>query len=250
MAFGEDGKLHFDAIEGSEQVLPADTVILAIGQEPDLSFLPEDIEVQGGIINIDEDGVTSRPKYFAGGDAAFSEGKVAWAIGSGRRAAEAIHRSFRGLPDREPTDRPSMTQSRLPDTDFFEDKERPKEPVLPVKERLGNFSEVQLGLDPEQVKAEADRCLLCEGMCRVACPYDAPQFGAEENPKMQKCDFCLEEWQQGKQPICVRSCTMRALDAGPMEELVAKYGDMRKAEGFQYYEKSDPAIVFKPKFHG
>jgi anaerobic dimethyl sulfoxide reductase subunit B (iron-sulfur subunit) len=84
-------------------------------------------------------------------------------------------------------------------------------------------------------------------MCLVACPYGAPQFGAEDNPKMQKCDFCLEEWAQGKQPICVRSCTMRALDAGPIEELRAKYGDVREAEGFSYYEKSEPNIIFKPK---
>jgi len=84
-------------------------------------------------------------------------------------------------------------------------------------------------------------------MCLVACPYSAPQFDAEDNPKMQKCDFCLEEWAQGKKPICVRSCTMRALDAGSIDELRAKYGDIKEAEGFSYYEKSEPAITFKPK---
>jgi anaerobic dimethyl sulfoxide reductase subunit B (iron-sulfur subunit) len=85
-------------------------------------------------------------------------------------------------------------------------------------------------------------------MCFVACPYDVPQFGSEHNPKMQKCDLCLEEWEKGKKPICVRSCTMRAMDVGPIEELRAKYGDAKEAEGFSYREKTAPAITFKPKF--
>ena len=247
MEFDEDGKLHFDAIEGSEHVLPADTVILAIGQEPDLSFLPKDIKVNRGIISIDEDGTTSRPKYFAGGDAAIPERRIAWAIGSGRRAAQAIDRALKGLPKEKPAEKPTTIESKLLDTDFIEKKERVKIPMLPVRDRRQNFAEVERGLDSEQARAEADRCLLCQGMCLVACPYNAPQFGAEDNPKMQKCDFCLEEWAQGKQPICVRSCTMRALDVGPIEELQAKYGDVREAEGFPYYEKSEPAIIFKPK---
>ncbi len=247
MEFDEDGKLHFDAIAGSEQVLPADTVILAIGQEPDLSFLPKDIKVNRGIISIDEDGATSRPKYFAGGDAAIPERRVAWAIGSGRRAAQAIDRVLKGLPKEKPADKPTTIESKLLDTDFIEKRGRVKSPILPIRDRHQSFAEVERGLDSEQARIEAKRCLLCQGMCLVACPYHAPQFGAEDNPKMQKCDFCLEEWAQGKQPICVRSCTMRALDAGPIDELRAKYGDVRKTKGFPYYEKSEPAIIFKPK---
>ena len=95
--------------------------------------------------------------------------------------------------------------------------------------------------------AEASRCLNCRGMCLVACSYDAPQFGAEDNAKMQKCTLCLEEWVENKKPVCVRACPTRALDAGPLEELRAKYGDVREAVGFTYSEKSKPAIVFKPK---
>jgi len=40
---------------------------------------------------------------------------------------------------------------------------------------------------------------------------------------------------------------MRALDAGPMEELRCEYGDIREAEGFSFREKSEPAVLFKPK---
>ena len=42
---------------------------------------------------------------------------------------------------------------------------------------------------------------------------------------------------------------MRALDTGPLEELRAKYGNVKEAEGFSYSEKSKPAIVFKPKVY-
>ena len=50
-------------------------------------------------------------------------------------------------------------------------------------------------------------------LCRQACPYDAPQFGAEENAKIQKCDFCLGRLAENKKPICVGACPMQALDA-------------------------------------
>jgi len=245
--FDEDGKLHFDAIEGSESVLPADTVILAIGQEPDLYFLPRDIRTRRGIISIDECGATSRQKYFAGGDAAIPERKVAYAIGSGRKAAQAIDRQLRGLSPEKPEEKPLATTFKLVDTDFIGKKERMAASALPVTDRRDNFAEVERDLNTEQAKMEANRCLLCQGMCFVACPYGAPQFGAEDNPRMQKCDFCMEEWEQGKQPICVRSCTMRALAAGAIDELRTTYGDVREAEGFSYYKKSEPVITFKRK---
>lgn len=84
-------------------------------------------------------------------------------------------------------------------------------------------------------------------MCLRVCPYDAPQFGVEENAKMQKCDLCLERLEAGKNPICVDSCPMRCLDACPITELSEKYGDIREAEGFDYSEKLSPSIVFKPR---
>jgi len=92
----------------------------------------------------------------------------------------------------------------------------------------------------------------CQGkdncdLCLQACPYDAPQFGAEENAKMQKCHFCLDRLGEGKNPVCVDGCPMRALDAGPLDELRARYGDMKEAEGFLYSSELGPSVVFKPK---
>jgi anaerobic dimethyl sulfoxide reductase subunit B (iron-sulfur subunit) len=87
----------------------------------------------------------------------------------------------------------------------------------------------------------------CCFACRTACPYDVPQFGAETNAKMQKCNLCLDRWEEGKTPICVGSCPMRALDAGSLDELRARYGDIREAEGFVFSRKVIPSVVFKPK---
>ena len=84
-------------------------------------------------------------------------------------------------------------------------------------------------------------------MCLEACPYEAPQFGAEENAKMQKCDLCLDRLMENKKPICVDACPMRTLDVGPIEELRAKYGDIRESEGFVYSDGLIPSITFKPK---
>lgn len=84
-------------------------------------------------------------------------------------------------------------------------------------------------------------------MCLQVCPYAAPQFGAEKNAKMQKCDFCIERWGQGKKPICVDGCPMRALDAGTEDELKAKYGDSREATGFVYWVETCPCVIFRPK---
>ena len=88
-----------------------------------------------------------------------------------------------------------------------------------------------------------DNCQLC----LEACPYDIPQFGSEENAKMQKCDLCIDRWVEGKKPICVDGCPMRALDAGPIDELRSKYCDVRDTESFVYSEDLVPSITFKPK---
>lgn len=87
----------------------------------------------------------------------------------------------------------------------------------------------------------------CLTLCLNACPWDIPQFGAEENAKMQKCDFCLERLEQGQKPICVEACPAYALDVAPLDELKEKYGDATKAEGFSYSPRFKPSVIFKCK---
>ncbi len=83
------------------------------------------------------------------------------------------------------------------------------------------------------------------GLCKEACPYNVPQFSAEEGAKMQMCDLCMDRWEEDKKPVCVEACPMRALDAGPLDELEAKYGVLKEAAGFIYVEKNRPSVVFK-----
>lgn len=99
------------------------------------------------------------------------------------------------------------------------------------------------------VTVDAEACLGKDscGLCLEACPYDAPQFTAEENAKMQKCDLCIDRLAMDKKPICVSGCPMRALDAGPIDKLKAKYGAVETAESFSYIEAQKPSVVFKPK---
>jgi len=87
----------------------------------------------------------------------------------------------------------------------------------------------------------------CHAPCLKACPWDAPQFGPEENAKMQKCNFCVERIEDDQKPICVEACPMYAIDAGPLEDLQKKYGKKVHAEGFVYSERFKPSIIHKIK---
>jgi anaerobic dimethyl sulfoxide reductase subunit B (iron-sulfur subunit) len=85
------------------------------------------------------------------------------------------------------------------------------------------------------------------GDCRTACPYDIPRFGAGQDARMEKCDMCIERMEDGKKPICVEACPMRALDVGPLDDLRAKYSSTIQAEGFSYSNEHIPSICFKYK---
>jgi DMSO reductase iron-sulfur subunit len=75
----------------------------------------------------------------------------------------------------------------------------------------------------------------CTGQrrCFEACPYGAPQFASDRpDQKMSKCNMCIDRLEQGLKPICVLSCSMRALEFGPLEELQKKYGSAQATAGF------------------
>ncbi len=100
------------------------------------------------------------------------------------------------------------------------------------------------------VLVDSDACVgnvECDVKCLKACPYDAPQFGPEPGVKMRKCNFCVDRVEQGKLPDCIEACPVRALDAGPVDELEAKYGAGGEAEGFKYSQRTRPAVVLKAK---
>lgn len=95
-------------------------------------------------------------------------------------------------------------------------------------------------VDPERCQGFSN----C-GICSEVCPYDVPQFGPEPEAVMQKCDLCLDRWAEGKKPICVDACTMRALDADSLESLESKYDTVKSIKGFKMLELTAPAIRFK-----
>ncbi len=103
--------------------------------------------------------------------------------------------------------------------------------------------------DSGLVLVDTESCLgkeNCE-LCLQACPYDVPQFGMKQNAKMQKCNLCPDRVAEGRNPACVDACPVRALDAGPMEELQAKYGSTGDAVGFSYVPALAPSFIVKPK---
>jgi anaerobic dimethyl sulfoxide reductase subunit B len=86
-----------------------------------------------------------------------------------------------------------------------------------------------------------------ERKCWQACPYGAPQFaGNERGLKMSKCNMCIDRLEKGDKPICVLSCSLRALEFGPLTELQEKYGNLSQLEEMPKESITLPAVVFRP----
>ena len=177
----ESGRRRPIPIKGSEFTLDVDMVIPAIGQVPDLSVF-----AQNGL-RCKEDGtllvdpvtlMTPQEGVFAGGDDTTGPATVVDALAAGRRAALSIHSYLRGEPFQEPEqERPVV---RAEDLDLTDVERRPgiEMPVLSVEERVGNFTEVELGLSEEQAIEKALRCLNCGicsecGECEKVCEPEA-----------------------------------------------------------------------------
>jgi len=150
---------------GTETVIPCDTVILAIGQASDLSFLgPNDnIETtRQGTVKIDtETLMTTAPGVFAAGDIAFGPRLIISAVADGKKAAEQIDRFLRGA---EWKPKPKYVQITVLDNHEmapnFDEYSRLAVPVLPLDRRTG-IVEVETGFTEEQARREASRCLQC-----------------------------------------------------------------------------------------
>lgn len=94
------------------------------------------------------------------------------------------------------------------------------------------------------VVVDEDVCIGCR-YCHMACPYGAPQYNAEKG-HMTKCDGCYSRVAEGKQPICVESCPLRALEFGPIEELRQKHGTLAAVAPLPRAHFTKPNIVIKP----
>ena len=193
----DSGRRRPVPMEGSEFILPCDTLIPAIGQYPDdlgMNGLPG-IEITGkNRIKVNEVTFqTGEPGVFAGGDLVLGPATVVQAIGQGRAAAQHIH-EFIEHPDRfDPRTDEEMADSESPDSAGPVSEDRsysgltPKppgsvpraEPVwMDPDRRIQGFDEVESCLTPDQALAEAGRCLNCGICCEckacvAACERDA-----------------------------------------------------------------------------
>jgi putative selenate reductase len=164
-------------VDGETVLVPADTIIPAISQEPVLDFL-EGLDVRrkkDGTLDVDpKTRETTLEGLFAGGDAVHGPSSVIQAIADGRAAAEAIGRRHGLVPAAEPhLDKGIPTPSAM---DKKSRLTRPQTvPVLPVTEREG-FAEVIHAFTAEAAALEASRCLDCDDLCSLCvtvCPNRA-----------------------------------------------------------------------------
>ncbi len=161
--FDADRRFNPTFHANSETQFDCDTVILAIGQAPNLDFLkPEDgvqITPRGLIQANRESLMTSQPGVFAGGDCVFGPRLIIDSVADGKRAAIGIDEYLRGHKHRDPIievevlDRHRMIEN-------FIDIARQPVPMLPLDRRTG-VTEVEVGYDEQSAMLEAQRCLKC-----------------------------------------------------------------------------------------
>ncbi len=231
----------------SERRLDADTIILAVGQQPDLACLSADTEIQitpRGLVAVDPQTLaTTMDGVFCGGDLAFGPRIVIEAEADGKRAALAIHESLGGgTVPRAPAqfhrvvlNRPGDRYDRIPRQDA---------PVLPLSRRTG-FREVETAYADEQARVEAsrclscstetifdsDRCILCSGcveICPEACLSLVPLSQLRGGPELQAVAAALgdggamgaivkDETRCIRCELCVERCPTGAITMETLE---------------------------------
>ena len=166
--FDDTGRRRPIPIPGSEFVIMLDNLIPAIGEEPDLSFLPPGygLEISNrNTIAVDPESLaTNRPGIFAAGDAVTGPSTIADSIASGKLAAQSIHKFLQGQPvvrDYSITV-PCPRVEPVPQTEEMFELQRFPMPCAPAAERVHNFGLVELGLSEEVALKEARRCLRCD----------------------------------------------------------------------------------------
>jgi thioredoxin reductase/Pyruvate/2-oxoacid:ferredoxin oxidoreductase delta subunit len=148
-------------VVGSEYEIPVDTVIAAISQEPEAERVAA-LGAEKGWFKADSTGKVGEGVW-AGGDN-LELGLATIAVYQGRRAAETIHATLRGVEPPRKESRPEVPASRIK-KDTYEGKARAERAVMPAGERLANpNAEIDHGISKEQFLAEVGRCFSC-GLC-------------------------------------------------------------------------------------
>ncbi len=190
-------------ISASEFLLKIDTLIVAMGQSPDLSFLDEERELKIGednsIVVNPITYATSQPGIFAAGDVVKGSSSVIEAIAVGKRVAISMHRYLQGESLREDHQIEEVIVSAnkvLKEKGFVEQKKRVRISTLPIERRRSTLREIERVLEEKEAIQEAKRCLACScglgcGICEKVCIYSAiERVGGRYGIDAERCDGC------------------------------------------------------------
>ncbi|MBP6776501.1 MAG: NAD(P)-binding protein [Piscinibacter sp.] len=165
---------------GEFETLQADSLVLALGQDVDLSLLDgvPGLEVKDGVVQVDPATMmTAHPGLFAGGDMVPAERNVTVAVGHGKKAARHIDAWLRGVAPPAPIKHAAASFERL-NPWYYSDAPATVRPQLDLARRTSSFDEVQGGLSADNALFEARRCLSCGNCfecdnCFGVCPDNA-----------------------------------------------------------------------------
>ena len=203
---------------GEFETLEADSLILALGQDVDLSLLDDvpGLTLKDGVVQVDPATMmTGHPGLFAGGDMVPAERNVTVAVGHGKKAARHIDAWLRGAKVEAAAKHGAATFERL-NPWYYSDAPKTLQPQLDIARRTSSFDEVQGGLSADNALFEARRCLSCGNCfecdnCYGVCPDNAviklgPGKGYEFN--YDYCKGC---------GVCVAECPSGSIDMRPEE---------------------------------
>ncbi len=200
---------------GEIEELGADALVLALGQDSDLSLLEHvpDIAIDDGVVGVTTSMMANQSGIFAGGDAVPSERTATIAIGHGKRAARGIDAFLAGL-DVVESPRHDLAEYEHLNTWYYSDAERTRRAELEIARRQDNFAEIVSGLTEENALFEARRCLSCGNCfecdnCFGVCPDNAViKIKGPRNYEINY-DFCKGCG------ICVSECPCGAIEMVP-----------------------------------
>jgi len=202
---------------GEFETLEADSVVLALGQDVDLSLLDgvPGLEIDGGVVKVDANMMTGHPGIFAGGDMVPGERTVTVGIGHGKLAARNIDAWLRGETWTHPPRHEIASFDKL-NTWYYSDAPKAQRPVLDMVRRQSTFEEVVGGFDPATAQFEARRCLSCGNCfecdnCYGVCPDNAVIKLGAGNRYAFNYDYCKGCG------LCVAECPCGAIRTQPEE---------------------------------
>ncbi len=201
---------------GEFETLEADSLVLALGQDVDLSLLDAvpGLQRQEGVVQVDPATMmTGHPGLFAGGDMVPAERNVTVAVGHGKKAARHIDAWLRGTC-LQAADKPALASFEHLNPWYYSDAPKTLRPHLDLARRTSSFDEVQGGLSAENALFEARRCLSCGNCfecdnCYGVCPDNAViKLGPGEGFRIN-LDYCKGCG------ICAAECPCGAIDMVP-----------------------------------